>query len=171
MKMWYVVQSSPQKEMLLWEQFYLRGIETYYPRIRVQPVNPRARKLKPYFPGYLFIRVDLCDVDLHSLRWMPGSVGLVSFGDDAATVPDDLIQTIRQRVDRINSEGGDLFYGLKRGVPIIIRDGPFSGYQAMFDTCLSGQGRARILIELLKGHQVRVELPIRQIEPVKRFQS
>ena len=55
---WYVMQSKPNKEELLYEQLRTRDIDAYYPCIKVQPVNPRARKLKPYFPGYLFIKVD-----------------------------------------------------------------------------------------------------------------
>ncbi len=171
MKMWYVVQSNPQKEMFLWEQLYLRGIETYYPSIRVRPVNPRARKLKPYFPGYLFVRLEPGHGEFCSLRWVPGAVGLVSFGDEAAVVPDDLIQTIRQKVDEINALGGHVLDGLKPGVPIIIREGLFCGYHGIFDARLSDQDRARVLIELLKGRQVRVELPIIQIEQVQRFQA
>jgi transcriptional antiterminator RfaH len=155
--------------MLLWEQFYLRGIETYYPRIRVQPVNPRARKIKPYFPGYLFIHVDLNQVEISSLRWMPGAVGLVSFGGEAATIPDELVQTIKQRVDEINEQGGEVFDGLIPGTPIIIRDGPFAGYQAIFDDHLSDTGRVRVFLELLQGRQLRVELPVGQIEQGKRF--
>jgi len=76
---WYVLQSKPQKEGLLCEPLCLRGIETYYPRIRFKTVNPRARKMKSYFPGYLFVQLDLKQTDLASLRWLPGAVGLVSF--------------------------------------------------------------------------------------------
>ena len=51
---WYALQSKPMKESLLYEQLKLRAIECYYPFIRVQPVNPRARKVRAYFPGYVF---------------------------------------------------------------------------------------------------------------------
>ena len=170
MRMWYVAQSNPQKEMLVWEQLYLRGIEAYCPRLRVHPVNPRARKIKPYFPGYLFIRADLNEVDLFNLRWMPGAVGLVCFGNEAATVPDELIQAIQHRVKELNECGGPLD-GLKAGTSIVIREGPFSGFHAIFDSRLSDLGRAKVLIQLLKGRQIRVELPIRQIEQTQRFHS
>jgi transcriptional antiterminator RfaH len=56
---WYVKHSKPNKEELLNEQLRLRRIETYYPFIKVRPVNPHALKIKPYFPGYLFIRTNL----------------------------------------------------------------------------------------------------------------
>ena len=56
---WYVLHSKPRKEEFLAEQLELRKIETFAPCIRVQVVNPRARKVKPYFPGYIFVRTDL----------------------------------------------------------------------------------------------------------------
>jgi transcriptional antiterminator RfaH len=168
MKMWYVIHSKPQKEALLCEQLSLRRIETYYPHIRVQPVNPRAHKIKPYFPGYLFICVDLIREITSSLRWMPGAISLVSFGDELATVPDELIQIIKLKVDRINDVGGEIFNGLEYGDPIVIRDGPFKGYEAIFDVRISGARRVRVLLELLKGRQVRMELPVEQIELIKR---
>ncbi|PIU33441.1 transcription/translation regulatory transformer protein RfaH, partial [Candidatus Shapirobacteria bacterium CG07_land_8_20_14_0_80_39_12] len=59
---WYVLHSKPNKEELLWEQLNIRKVETFYPRIRVQTVNPRARKVKAYFPGYVFVHVDLKEI-------------------------------------------------------------------------------------------------------------
>jgi transcription elongation factor/antiterminator RfaH len=169
MKMWYVVHSKPQKEALLCEQLNSRRIETYYPRIRVKPINPRAHKIKPYFPGYLFICVDLNKEITSSLRWMPGAMDLVCFGDEPAVVPDELIQKIKQEIDSINHVPVKLFDGLEPGVQIVIRDGPFQGYEAIFDARLSGTKRVRVLLELLKGRKYLVELPVDQIERKKRF--
>ena len=169
MKIWHVVHSKPQKESLLFEQLWLRRIETYYPRIRVQPINPRAHKIKPYFPGYLFICDDLIHNIKSDLRWMPGAIGLVSFGDEPATVPDEVILKIKRKVDNIVNEGEDELDGLDSGDPILIRDGPFDGYKAIFDAHISGTRRVRVLLELLKGRQLRVELPVEQIELIKRF--
>ena len=169
MNQWFVVNSKPQKESLLCDQLELRGIETYYPRLRVKPVNPRAHKIKPYFPGYLFISVDLIQEITSSLRWMPGAMDLVCFGNEPAVVPDELIQKIKLKVDNINNVHIESFNGLEFGVPIVIREGPFDGYEAIFDARISGTQRARVLLELLKGRKFRVELPVKQIEQKKRF--
>ncbi|MDK1117630.1 MAG: transcription termination/antitermination NusG family protein, partial [Anaerolineae bacterium] len=109
---WYALRSKPHKDDLLWSQLVIREIETFYPRLRVQTVNPRARKVRPYFPGYMFVRIDLEHVNLSSLQWTPGAVGLVSFGEEPAWVPDELITAIRRRVDKVNKDGGELLSGL-----------------------------------------------------------
>jgi transcription antitermination factor NusG len=160
---WYAIQSKPQKEALLCEQLELSDIEAYFPRIRVQPVNPRARKFKAYFPGYLFVRVDLEQVGLSVLQWMPGSIGLVNFDGEPAYVPDALLQAIRQRVEKINLAGAGLLEKLKLGDAVVIKGGPFAGHEAIFDTRLPGNERVRVLLELLRGQKIRLELPAGQI--------
>jgi transcriptional antiterminator RfaH len=73
---WYVIRSKPNKEEFLAGQLTAYGIEVFYPKIRVKTVNPRARKVRAYFPSYLFVRVDLEMVSASTLHWMPGAVNL-----------------------------------------------------------------------------------------------
>src|SRR5512136_2530355 len=114
-KQWYALRSKPNKEPMVYRQARAEGIEVFYPAVRVNPVNPRARKMRAYFPGYLFVEVDLSTVELPMLQWMPGAARLVSFGNEAASVPDALIAAIRQHVEKINATGGLMLKGLKTG--------------------------------------------------------
>jgi transcriptional antiterminator RfaH len=164
---WYVLHSKPRKEELLREQLDNRKIETFFPRIRVQVVNPRARKIRPYFPGYVFVYLDLEQTSMSTLQWIPGATGLVSFGGEPAHVPDGLIQAIRRRVDEINAAGGELFDALKPGEPVVIDSGPFAGYEAIFDTRLPGTERVRVLLKLLRNRQMPLDLPAGQVRPKK----
>jgi len=50
---------------------------------------------------------------------------------------------------------------------VTIHGGPFDGYQAIFDTKLEGSERVRLLIELLRGQQMRVQVPARMVKPKK----
>ncbi|MDP2977185.1 MAG: transcription termination/antitermination NusG family protein [Anaerolineales bacterium] len=169
---WYVLNTKPRKEEFLWEQCLAHGFETFFPRIRVQTVNPRARKVRPYFPGYIFVFVDLEQVGISTLQWMPGAQRLVSFDGVSATVPDGLIHAIQRRLEEINAAGGELFDGLTSGDVVYIQDGPFAGYEAVFDSRLPGSKRVRVLLKLLQAHrQVPVDLPAGQIkrkEPHRR---
>jgi transcriptional antiterminator RfaH len=164
---WYVLHSKPRKEELLAEQLELRKVETFAPRIRVQVVNPRARKVRPYFPGYVFTHVDLDKIGLSALHYMPGSAGLIMFGGTPAYVPDGLIHAIRQRVEEINTAGGELFEVLKPGETVFIHSGPFAGYEAIFDARLLGTERVRVLLKLLRNRQMQVELLAGQVRPKK----
>jgi transcription antitermination factor NusG len=164
---WYVLHSKPHKEDFLAEQLELRRIQIYAPRIRVQVVNPRARRIRPYFPGYIFVRVDMSELGLSELQYVPGSAGLIAFGGTPAYVPDGLISAIRHRVDEINSAGGELFDVLRSGSVVRVHSGPFAGYEAIFNARLPGTERVRVLLKLLKSRQVPVELPAGYIRPEK----
>jgi transcriptional antiterminator RfaH len=166
---WYCFQSKPNNEDFLHGQLVARGIETFYPRLKVKPVNPRARKVRPYFPGYVFIHIDLEQVGASTLHWMPGSVGLVCFDSQPAWVPDSLIHAIRRRVEEINAAGGETTARLQHGDPVRIKEGPFAGYQAIFDACVSGENRVRVFLSLLRRQQLPLELPALLVEPKKQF--
>lgn len=167
---WYVIRSKPHKEVSLWREVRARGLECFYPQLHVHPVNPRSRTVRPYFPGYLFLKADLASVGVSALQWMPFSQGLVSFGGEPAQVPDELVHAIRRRVEQINAAGGEQLEGLKRGETVVIHEGPFDGYEAIFDGRLPGNERVRVLLELLEARQMKIELPAIQIQRLQKKQ-
>jgi len=164
---WYTLRSKPRKEEVLWKQLRSQEFEVFFPRLKVHPVNPRSRRLKPYFPGYMFIQVDLDEVGISTFQWMPHAIGLVSFDGEPATVPENLIYAIRKRVETIMNAGGELFDGLKHGDQVRISDGPFYGYEAIFDTRLPGSERVRVLIQMLNDRHLSVEMNAGQIQRKK----
>jgi transcription antitermination factor NusG len=155
---WYVIRSKPNKENFLAEQLSAYGIKVYCPYIRVRTVNPRARKSRPYFPSYLFVEVDLETISVSALHWMPGAINLVSFDGKPAPVPESLISAVEE----------DYVKGLKSGDVVIINDGPFAGYEAIFDEHLSGRERVRVLLNFLQKRQIPIELGEQQISRAKR---
>ena len=166
---WYALRSKPRKEDVVWRQLRTQGIEVYYPMLRVQPVNPRSKKVRPYFPGYMFIQTDIEIVGRSTFQWMPFAMGLVSFGDEPAIVPENLVYAIRKRVEEITAAGGEVFEGLQQGDKIIISDGPFAGYEAIFDARVPGSERVRVLLQLLNSQrQVPMELDSNKIQRIKK---
>lgn len=165
---WYVMRSKPNKEAALWRELCARRLDSFYPRLRVHPVNPRSRTLRPYFPGYLFLHADLDEVGFTAVQWMPFSMGLVSFDHEPAMVSDSLIHALRRRVDEIEAAGGEIFDNLKKGDPVLIQDGAFAGYEAIFDARLPGSERVRVLLSLMNRRQVPLELKTGQIQRKNR---
>ncbi|MEN8171570.1 MAG: transcription termination/antitermination NusG family protein [Chloroflexota bacterium] len=165
---WYALRSKPRKEDIVWKQIRSHGLEHFYPRMRVHPVNPRSRKVKPYFPGYLFVRADLEETGMSLFQWMPYALGLVSFDGQPSPVPDNLIQALKKRIVEIAAAGGEVFDGLEPGDKVRIHAGPFRGYEAVFDARLSGVERVRVLLQFI-DHQrvVPVKLKPSQIRKIK----
>jgi transcriptional antiterminator RfaH len=169
MSSWILVHSKPHKEAFLWGELNARQIDSYYPQIRVKPVNPRARKIQPYFPGYLFVNIDVDSDQFKELPWLPGSVGWVRFGDEPAMVPETIIQGIRRHVDELNQrEIVERKSPFQHGELVEIVDGPFAEYEALFDTAVSGKERVRVLLQMVKSQQVLVELPTDMLRRKKR---
>jgi len=165
---WYAINSHPNKEDVLWKHIESLGYEVFFPRLKVNPVNPRARKLRAYFPGYMFIKTDLDVVGMSTFQWIPHAKGLVAFGGEAAAVPEVLILAIRQRVLDIAAAGGERLDGLKPGDTVVIDSGPFEGYEAILDDRLLGSERVRVLLKMLSSRQVPLEIGVGSIRKKRK---
>lgn len=164
---WYTVHSKPNQELLLWNQLQQREVESYFPRLRRKPVNPRARREVPYFPGYMFIRVDLESFPFSRIAWLPGMQRLVAFGGQPAWLMDEVLEAIRRQVEVANQVAQDPLAGLQPGDLVRITSGPFAGYEAIFDTRINGAERVRVLLKLLQRQQVSLEVPATELVRVR----
>lgn len=178
---WYALHVKPHKERavydLLLSQDGVRDIHQpgngdrtviFFPAVRVKPVNPRSAKVRPYFPGYMFIHANLERVGVNAFSWIPGTRGLVSFGEDPAEVPENLIDELKRRMVRIEEAGGMVFDSLQRGDRVRIISGPLTGYEAIFDMRLPGQQRVQVLLAFLSSHPQRLKLDAGAIEKIEK---
>ena len=161
---WLLLHSKPNKEDFLWAEITARQMECYYPCLHVKPANPRSRKVKPYFPGYMFVHTDPASPLAAELRWLPGSAGWVHFGGELAEVPESIINGIRRQIDRINQKDPDQQAVFHPGQPVSIMEGPFSGWDGIFHSSLSGSDRVRVLLKLIHTQQKLVEMPARLLK-------
>ena len=164
---WHVMRSKPNREDFLARELESRDVEYYYPRLRANPVNPRARRFKPYFPGYLFIHVDLEKVNASTMERIPGAANLVSFGAEFSFVPENIVQAIRRKVDEVNESGGEHAAALQPGDRVEIERGPFAGYTAILDAALPGSERVRVLLQMLARRELPVEMPAQYVRVIK----
>lgn len=165
---WYCIRSKPNKEEFLRSQLAANAIETFYPRLRVKPANPRSHQVRPYFPGYLFVNVDLEEIGTNTLQWMPGALGIVFYGSEPVPVQEEIINAIRNRVEAANTAAEGRLAGLKAGDRVRIESGPFAGYEAIFDVQLPGSERVRVFLALMQRQGMRLELPQLSINPQVR---
>ena len=155
---WYVLRSKPHKERALSEHARRSGHEVFFPSIPVRPVNPRASRVRPYFPGYMFLHASLADVGQSVYHWMPFSQGLVHVGGEPAPVADLVVRALQARVAEIWRAGGLGSPDWVKGERVVIRQGLFEGYQGIFDVRLSGSARVRVLLKMLNDRYVPVEI-------------
>jgi transcription antitermination factor NusG len=156
--LWYALRSKPNKEAMLERELISRDIEVYFPRLRVNPVNPRSRKWVPYFPGYLFVKVDLAAIGINYLNRVPNANKLVMFGDYIPSVSEALLRRIDIKLAAIAEAGGQSFFDIQPGERVEISHGVFAGYEGIFEERLKGDERVRVLLKMLSDRYVPVEV-------------
>lgn len=159
---WYAVQTCANHEKRVRQQLDVRVVETYLPLYESLRhwKDRRVRLELPLFPGYLFVRLPLCD-RLRVLR-TPSVVRLVEFGGQAAALPDQEIETLRRGLTR--ERGIEPCPYLKVGRRVRVRGGPLQGLEGIL---VYKKNRSRFVISVdLIMRSVAVEIDVAELEPV-----
>jgi transcription antitermination factor NusG len=92
---WYAAYTSANHEKRVTEQLLQRSVEHFLPLYEsVRRWKDRRMTLQvPLFPGYVFVRLALCD-RLQVLQ-VPGVARLVGFNGQPAVLPDKEIEALR----------------------------------------------------------------------------
>ena len=165
---WYALHVKPHKEPSVFELLKQMGIEVYYPALKVNPVNPRARKERPFFPGYMFVKVDLDETGADTLRWTEGTYGLVQFGGKPASVPETLVNTLEEQLAKYAATIAAGKPDFRKGDHVRIVNGLFEGYDAIFDTHISGKDRVQVLLAFLNQQPKKLVLDPKEISKLRR---
>jgi len=148
---WHVVRTKPRKELLVAAQLRLRDVEVYNPTYHWKGNGKTHVYERAYFPGYLFVRAELDQVGSSALNWIPGLHGLVQFGGRPAIIAESLMISLRARLCAVEQASDQGLPRWKKGDPVRVTRGPFSGYSALFDERLPGRKRVRVLLALLRS--------------------
>jgi transcriptional antiterminator RfaH len=146
MENWHIVHTKPGHERQVAVHLHHRGIEVYLPLMWGSTGSLPAPRARAYFPGYLFARIDLLAAGPQAIRWSPGLRGLVEDGGEPITVTVGFIAELKQRLSRVRAVGGMTFDGSRLAELVCISDGPFAGFEAIFNAQLGGPERARVLL-------------------------
>jgi transcription antitermination factor NusG len=98
---WRVIQTNNNAERLAGAQIKALGFEVYLPMaVTERPKTarrPAATIVRPFLPGYLFARFDTRSDDWGSLFTTLGVKAILRGGTAPLSVPDAIIDSIRQR--------------------------------------------------------------------------
>ncbi len=157
---WYVVHTRPRQEERALENLTRQGYSAWMPWLEVEKFRRGkiTKVLEPMFSRYIFIQLDHVNSNWGPIRSTLGVSKLVTFGNQAAAVPDELIEFLRasplQETKRI----------LNKGDTVEFVQGPLKGMTGIFDQ-QDGDIRAMVLIELInQSHKVHVL--IEELKPV-----
>ena len=163
---WYVAASLPNRENLAQQQLNNQQFVTYFPK-RLKTVRHARRshnRVVSFFPGYLFVALDLKADRWRSVNGTIGVKSLIMGADRPLPVPQGVVEQLQQMTD------GDGFLRLRDelnpGDRIRILNGPMADMIGQIDR-LDGKHRARVLLDLLHS-SIHTVVPV---ENISRHQS
>jgi len=165
MEHWYALHTKPRKERMVRDALVGRGLQVLFPVLPAERRSRRSSGEAPFFPRYLFARLDFDVIPLSSINWMQGMTGVVSFGGEPTVVAEEVIRWLQVRVAQVAQ--GDYHNGLPLAPEARLRivGGPLKGMEAIFDRRVPGEERARVLIQLL-GQLRSCEIPLSWLEQI-----
>src|SRR5262249_51141575 len=161
---WYVVQTRPHAELKAVSHLERQGFRTYLPRYLKRRRHARRTEIVPavLFPRYLFVAVDLAAQRWRSIHSTIGVTHLVSNGDAPVSVPDKIVEELRQRHDERGFVRLDQRRRFAPGDPVRVLEGAFTACLGLFESMTDSE-RVSILLDLL-GRKVRVMLDGEMVE-------
>ena len=156
---WYLIQCKPRQDERAEQNLRNQSFNCYRPLRRAQQVK-RGRQVEvseSLFPGYLFVRLDRLQDNWYSIRSTRGVARLVTFGNEPAPVPADLINRLHAHECE-----APVACQFACGDAVRITEGPFRELEAIF-LRNDGEERAILLLTLLHREQ-RLKMPLRSIK-------
>lgn len=159
MRRWYAVRSRARAEARAVANLERQGFPAWLPLYRKarRHAGRTETVLRPLFPRYLFVAMDLTADRWRAVLSTYGVANLLGTADGPTPVPDDLIDGLKARAD---SDGAFTLANARRlrpGEKIRLTGGPMESLEGIFET-IDDQDRVVVLLDLL-GRAVRVAVP------------
>lgn len=159
---WYLVFTKVKSELKAKEHLIRQGYTAYLPMTqkKVRRNGKYIHTTEPFFPRYLFIKLNTETDNWGPIRSTIGVACIVRFGGVAAVVPETLIAGLKQQENEIGLQT-NVEKQMQLGDKVIVLDGPFAGYQGVFQQAKSTE-RVAILLDIV-GRNTAVTLSMHDL--------
>jgi transcription termination/antitermination protein NusG len=135
------------------------------PTERVQELGKGGqRKItsRKFFPGYIFVNMELDDETWHVIKNTPKVTGFVGHSTNPPEVPESEVREITQQMHEgaLRPKPKVLF---EAGEAVKVIDGPFQDFNGTVEEVRPDKGKVRVLISIF-GRATPVELDFVQVE-------
>tara|TARA_B110000238_G_scaffold90718_2_gene99411 strand:+ start:184 stop:684 length:501 start_codon:yes stop_codon:yes gene_type:complete len=159
MKNWYVIHALSNQEFRAKQNLQRQNYFVYLP----QYIGTRkhARKvekiLKPLFPRYLFIHLDLLHENISSIKSTYGVNKIVALGSEPSIIPNEVIKNLMEQEDNKGNLDCIVNFSFKIGENVKIEDGVLKGNNAIFMGVNENQ-RVSVLLNMM-GRKLNISMP------------
>lgn len=163
---WYLAYTKPRSEQVALNNLLAQSYQAWLPLIkqiargRKKPADGGLYVMEPMFPSYVLFRPSS---DAQSIAPAKSSIGVskvVTLGHIPGTLTHQQALDLAQMEQAQHALDGSDVVGLKAGMPVVVREGPFKGLNAIVH--LTGQERVFLLVQLL-GKEHRVAVPVQHV--------
>lgn len=166
MEQWYTLYTKPHCEYKVATALRQRGLLVYLPEIEASKLSQSGKKLIPFFPCYLFCKIDFEAFGLSHIQWTSGLRRILAFDDRPLPVSESLIDLIRFNLREIKTSGDWLGPNFRPGETVRITNGPFRDMLAIFEGPTTASQRVQILLKVLGSSRMQIE--VEHLEKVEK---
>ena len=155
-KSWIVARNKPNQDKIALINLERQNFEFFQPTFKTMSRRQNKFKeiIKPVFPGYIFIAINLEEKNWHKINNTRGISRIIVFGNEIPLVHCQLIKELKHRFSLNSSpKAVDPF---EIGMNAEITNGPFAQLIGKIDNIDANQ-RIWILLDIL-GTQTRVSI-------------
>lgn len=166
MRYWYVIHTVHNQEFRAEVNLKNQGYQLYLPKYI--GIRKHARKvdkiLKPLFPRYLFIKLDLSLDNISRVNYTFGVNKLVTLGVEPNTLPDFIVDNLRAQEDKDGNLDSIINSIYKVGEHVKLGNGVLKGNNAVFMGKTEKQ-RVFVLLDIL-GRKLNISVPSMSLQPM-----
>lgn len=145
---WYAVNTHPNSETRAVTNLERQGWHCFCPNIARSSRYGRrvTTRMKPLFPGYVFIHLDTATSRWRAIDSSSGVRGIVKVGEQPAPLPEGIVEALIAMTD----SGGKVTFAstLEEGDSVRFVAGPLTGMIGRLEQ-LDASGRVTVLMQLL----------------------
>ena len=156
---WIAVATHPNAEGRAVQNLKRQGYECYCPCTRVVRRHARRSETvqRPFFPGYLFVRLDRTRDQWRPIMHSRGVRTVVRFGEEIGIVPQGVIESLLAREDDGGLRPPPAAERLEVGQRVVLNGTVFDDFVCTVQS-IEPRDRVCVLLELMQ-HTVRMVVP------------
>jgi transcriptional antiterminator NusG len=122
----------------------------------------KATRSRKFFPGYIFVQMELSDITWHLVKSCSKVTGFVGGGNRPPEVPEHEVLKVTKQMET----------GAEKSIPkvkfiigeaVTVTDGPFSNFNGTVEEINQEKGKVKVLVSIF-GRPTPVELDFVQVE-------
>ncbi len=174
---WYVVHTysgyENRAQKSLEEQAKLEGLDEFFGEVLVPAENieelvggkKRASKRK-FFPGYMFVHMELNDRTWHLVKSTPKITGFVGDARNPVPLREREVRRLTQQVTE-GAVAAKPRVTYEEGETVRVTDGPFASFNGTVEEVKDERQKLRVLVSIF-GRSTPVELDFGQVEKIAK---